>query len=157
MRRLNFSSRSFYILILCASDRYNNGSDLIVQRNCPLLTVLSNLCENLWNCVEIFLLNLLARLILKYSSRTWHEKWNIFVPYFDCDAYLLHDDKNFIRIFSIYYFTSMRIDECVERIYSINKINITFHVYYLNIVQYIHLSAFLIAKFRIFKFLFLHV
>lgn len=76
MRRLNFSSRSFYILILYASDRYNNGSDLIVQRNCPLLTVLSNLCENLWNCVEIFLLNLLARLILKYSSRTVHDMKN---------------------------------------------------------------------------------
>lgn len=52
-------------------------------------------------------------------------------------AYLLHDNKNFIRIFSIYYFTS--IDEYVERIYSIiDKINITSHVYFLNIMQYIH-------------------
>lgn len=122
----------------------------------PIDSVVKSLWEFVKLCWDFFIkFACTFNIEIFFSYRTWHEKWNIFVPYFDCDAYLLHDDKNFIRIFSIYYFTSMRIDECVERIYSINKINITFHVYYLNIMQYIHLSAFLIAKFRIFKFLFL--
>lgn len=46
--------------------------------------MLSDLCEK-----RFFLLNLLTRLILKYSSRIVYDvkNENIFVPYFDYDEY----------------------------------------------------------------------
>lgn len=92
--------------------------NLIVQRNCPLLTALSNLCEKRFFFIKFaYTFNI----EIFFSCGAWHEKWNIFLPYFDYDAYLLRDNKNFIRIFSIYYFASTRIDErIVERIYSID-------------------------------------